>query len=86
MLNIIRRPGLRSTLKAVIVTVMLLLMLIPLSMIRSQVYEREVRADEAARDIIGGAGGSLEMVGPLLVLPYEVEVSEELDGKLRRYT
>ena len=85
MLNITRRPGLRSTIKAVIVTVMLLLMLIPLTMIRSLVYERELRADEAARDIIGGAGGSLEMVGPLLILPYEVDVSEELDGKLRHY-
>ena len=74
----------RTTLKAVIVTLMLLLMLIPLSMIRSQVNEREYRALEAGMEIIDGAGGSMEMVGPLLVMPYEVDVIEELDGQQRR--
>ncbi|MCK5735703.1 MAG: inner membrane CreD family protein, partial [Spirochaetaceae bacterium] len=85
MLKISRQPGLRSALKAIVVIMMLLLMLIPLSMIRSQVNDRELRADEAARGIIDGAGGSLEMIGPLLVIPYELEVSEKVDGELRQY-
>jgi len=85
MMKISRKPGLRSTLKASVVIVMLLLLLIPLSMIRSQVYEREMRADEAAQGVIEGAGGALDFTGPLLVMPYELEVSELVDGKVRRY-
>lgn len=85
MMKIARRPGLRTTFKAATVVVMLLLMLIPLSMIRSLVSEREYRALEAGIEIIDGAGGSLVFVGPLLVLPYEIEVLEEYDGQQRRH-
>lgn len=85
MLKISGKPGLRSTMKALVVIMILLLLLIPLSMIRSLVRERESRAYEAEMNIIDGAGGSLVLAGPLMVLPYELTVSEEVDGKTHRY-
>ena len=79
MLKISGKSGLRSTMKALVVILIILLLLIPLSMIRSLVRERESRAYEAEMNIIDGAGGSLVLAGPLMVLPYE------LDGKTHRY-
>ncbi len=64
--------------KALVVILIILLLLIPISMIRSLVRERDSRAYEAEMDIIYGAGGSLVLTGPLMILPYE------LDGKTQR--
>jgi inner membrane protein len=80
MLKIYGNSGLRSTVKALLVILIILLLLIPLSMIRSLVRERDSRAYEAEMDIIHGAGGELELTGPLMVLPYEITVFEEVDG------
>ncbi len=65
--------------KALVVILIILLLLIPLSMIRSLVGERDSRAYEAEMNIIYGAGGSLVLTGPLMVLPYEI------DGKIHSY-
>jgi len=84
MLSMIRRPGMRSTIKAITVVILLLLLLIPLALIGSLVDERDMRAQEAAMNIVDGAGGSLRLTGPILVLPYEREVLREVDGEWRR--
>jgi inner membrane protein len=75
------KPGVRSSLKALTITVLLLILLIPLGMIRSLVGEREMRARGVADEIIQGAGGVLDIVGPLLVLPYEKDSTEKRDGE-----
>ena len=68
-----RRPGLRSTMKALTVIILLLLLLIPLNMIKSVIWEREGRAASVSEEIIQGAGGRLVFRGPLAAIPYTVE-------------
>ncbi len=75
------KNGFKNGLKAAIIIVLLLLLLIPLGLIKSLVYERQGRARETQNEIIAGAGGSLEMVGPLLVLPFVEDVVEYRDGE-----
>lgn len=58
--------------KAAVIVVLLLLLLIPLNMIRQLVREREGRANETAQEIISGAGGELDLIGPILILPYDL--------------
>lgn len=66
------RLGLRSSMKAALIIVLLLLLLIPLGMIGDLVWERESRSDSAAAEIIGSAGGHLDIIGPVVILPYDV--------------
>lgn len=75
MRSIALRPGTGPLLKVLIIIAMLLLFLIPLSMTRSLVGERQSLARQAAEDIIDGAGGSLSFVGPLFVVPFEIPPS-----------
>ena len=66
------RQGVRSSFKAALIIVLLLLLLIPLGMIKNLVWERENRSDSAAAEIIGSAGGNLDVIGPVMILPYDV--------------
>jgi len=65
----------------VTVVILLLLLLIPLFMIRNLVTDRRALKTEAAERIIEEIGGELILVGPVLVLPYELEQIELRDGE-----
>ncbi len=74
------KEGVRSFAKAAIVIVLLLLLLIPLSMVKSLVWERELRSRDVEAEIIGSSGGGLDLVGPVLVLPYDLLKQTFRDG------
>ncbi|MBV6657456.1 MAG: cell envelope integrity protein CreD [Devosiaceae bacterium] len=62
-----------------------LALLIPASMIWLLVSEREERARDVAFDIAQTWGGAQTVVGPLIVVPYEIDVpaNDKDDGSLR---
>jgi inner membrane protein len=82
------RRGLKSspTLKLMIMGGLVLLLLIPLSMVGSLVYEREHRRDEAVREVAGMWGESQTLAGPLLTVPYRETQREVLDDGKERIT
>lgn len=57
--------------KIIVVAVLTLLMLIPVSMIRSLIEEREKSQQDVQDEISSKWGGSQKVTGPILVLPYE---------------
>ncbi len=59
-----------TTFKMVCVAVLILLLLIPLSMVRSVLRERLGRRNEAVSDITSSWGRDQKLVGPVLVVPY----------------
>ena len=69
--------------KPVLIFVLLLLMLIPLGFIKSILYDRETVKNEAEQSIMRPVGGSPEVQGILLSLPFKqsVEVQNE-NGKI----
>lgn len=52
------------------VAVLILLLLIPLSMVRSVLHERLGRRNEAVADITSSWGRDQKLVGPVLIVPY----------------
>ena len=56
------------------VAVLILLLLIPLSMVRSVLRERLGRRNEAVADITSSWGRDQKLVGPVLVVPYRYSV------------
>lgn len=58
--------------RAVIIAVLMLSLLIPLSMIRSVVGEREDRQSQVERTIAQSFAGPQRLTGPILVVPYVV--------------
>lgn len=56
--------------RLLLIGALLLALLIPAQMIRGVVQEREARRDEAAASIVDAWGGSQELVGPLLRVPF----------------
>ncbi len=66
------KPGFRSSMKAGTIIILLLLLLIPLGMIKSQIRERSGRSDSVTREIISGAGGKMDFLGPIIVFPYDI--------------
>jgi inner membrane protein len=52
------------------VVVLILLLLIPLSMVRSVMHERLGRRNEAVADITSSWGRDQKLVGPVLIVPY----------------
>ena len=81
MTNVLAKPGMRIGMKTLTIVVLLLLLLIPLGLIKSLVYERQSRAAATQNEIVEGAGGSLHIVGPLLLLPYVEDVIEYRDDE-----
>jgi len=63
-----------STFKLVFVGVLALLLLIPLSMVKSLLSERRARQAEAIRNITEAWGDSQTLTGPILVVPYRTPV------------
>ncbi|MEO1050860.1 MAG: cell envelope integrity protein CreD [Bacteroidota bacterium] len=58
------------TLKLVSIAVLTLLLLIPATMIKSLITERELYRDDATVDITSRWGGSQSVAGPILTVPY----------------
>ncbi|MGH8676318.1 MAG: inner membrane CreD family protein, partial [Burkholderiales bacterium] len=76
----------RSTaIKAAVTAVLALVLLIPVSMIRDLISERQARRNEAVGGIALGWGQRQMLSGPFLSIPYErtwVETTQEtVDGK-----
>jgi len=72
-------------LKVVFVVVLLLLFLIPLSMIRLIVNERQSRSLEAEEEIVSLWGGRQTISGPLIAVPYKKIIKEQTDkGETKR--
>jgi inner membrane protein len=80
----------RLGLKLVLVGVLLLLLLIPLSMLRGLVYERQERGREVAEEVAGASAGPQTIVGPLLLVEARRDVPVtrvvERDGVMRNET
>ena len=71
------------------VTALILLLLIPLTMIRSVLTERLKRRDEAVANITSSWGREQNLIGPVLIVPYRYEVKSWKDqpatgGKLEK--
>lgn len=66
-----------STIKMVVVGTLTLLLLIPLGMIRSLIYERQNTKNSAVSDITSKWGGEQTITGPCLVVPYSETVLED---------
>jgi len=70
------------TLKLMVMGGLVLLLLIPLSMVGSLVYERENRRDRAVHEVAAMWGEAQTLAGPLLTVPFREAVRETLaDGK-----
>jgi inner membrane protein len=64
--------------KMAFIGVLMLLLLIPVAMIRDLITEREERGAAAAREVSDKWGGSQQVVGPILTVPYRViELDDE---------
>ena len=59
---------------------LVLLLLIPLMMIRGTIQERQQYRDEAVRKVGASFGGRQVIGGPVLVVPYEEQVEEDVTG------
>ena len=72
--------GLRLGVKAAMVLALTLAILIPLMMIRGTIQERQQYRDEAVRKVGASFGGRQVIGGPVLVVPYEEQVEEDVTG------
>lgn len=63
-----------STFKLLFVGALALLLLIPLSMVKSLLSERRARRAEAIANITSSWGDSQTLIGPVLVIPYRIPV------------
>jgi len=71
--------------KIVLLVIITLLLLIPVTMIRSLVRERSYRADEAEKSIMEAWGSQLTLYGPVIRIPVvereEIRMKTEKDGE-----
>ncbi|MBN2050434.1 MAG: cell envelope integrity protein CreD [Spirochaetales bacterium] len=65
--------------KVVLIVLLVLFFLIPLSMIRVIVADRQYRSEEAKQEIMALWGGPQTMAGPLIAVPYRRTYSVETD-------
>jgi inner membrane protein len=72
------------TAKALLIGFIILLLLIPLSQLRSLVSERAALRDEAYAKVAQGWGGTLTIGGPVLIVPMERTVIEGQISKIVR--
>ncbi|MBW3566935.1 MAG: inner membrane CreD family protein [Proteobacteria bacterium] len=72
--------------KSISLALLVIVLMIPLSMVRSAIAERAEFRHEAQQDIATSWGGEQRLVGPLLVQKYEILVAKEAwDEKLDAY-
>ena len=67
----------RLWLKILMVAAMTIAILVPLSMVRGVIQERQARRAEAVADVAASYGGRQVLAGPVLVVPYSEEVREQ---------
>jgi len=71
------------TVKLVFIGILVLVLLIPSSLINNLISERASRQDEVIKEISYNFAGSQVIKGPVLVIPYNVQVNEvDKDGKI----
>ncbi|MFH0846085.1 MAG: cell envelope integrity protein CreD [Patescibacteria group bacterium] len=61
-----------TTLRVVLVGILALLLLIPVGMIKSVIFDRENNRDLAIQDITSKWGGEQTIAGPVLTVPYDL--------------
>ncbi|MDO5664982.1 MAG: cell envelope integrity protein CreD [Bacteroidia bacterium] len=66
-----------TTIKVVVVGILILLLLIPLSMIESMIRERRSTKQSAINDVTSKWGGEQTVTGPCLVIPYAETIIED---------
>lgn len=71
------------TIKFIVVGIIILLLLIPKSMVRSLIYERKSRQTEVEREISNSWSENQVISGPVLSIPYMVSYQDE-EGKTHR--
>lgn len=72
--------------KACVVGFLALALLVPLALIQGQVHDRAAYRDQAAASIATSWTGGQTLVGPLLVVPYTVQVEKEVwDRETEKY-
>jgi inner membrane protein len=65
-----------ATFKAIIIAVLILMMLIPVSMIRNLIVERELTGETVAYEIGSKWGNRQTLTGPVICVPYRYNVNE----------
>lgn len=68
-------------LKLITITILILLLLIPTSMIKSIINERELLSEEARREVSSKWANSQQLTGPILTVPLYFEEEEIVDDK-----
>ncbi|HOZ24695.1 MAG TPA: inner membrane CreD family protein, partial [Thermomonas sp.] len=72
----------RLAFKAIMVVVLTLAILVPLTMVRGTINERQAYREEAVEAVAQSYARAQGMAGPVLVVPYSEEVElEETDAK-----
>ena len=80
-------PGVGVALKIVVIIILLLILLIPLDIMKSILYERQVKATEVNQEIITGVGGPFHLFGPIIVRPWQKQVETiDKDGLIKKTT
>jgi inner membrane protein involved in colicin E2 resistance len=69
------------TLKAVMIGVIVVLLVIPLAMLRGLVSERAALREQAYTRVAEGWGGNVVLGGPMLVVPVQQTMIENVNGK-----
>ena len=76
-------------LKLAVITFLMLLLLVPASMIKSVIYEREILNEQASSEVSSKWGNSQTINGPVMTIPliYEYQEKEKTDGdeKIKTY-
>jgi inner membrane protein len=72
--------------KGFIIGFIALIMLIPMLYVKSLIFEREKRQQEAAHEITGKWAGSQNMIGPVIAVPFWKTVETVEDTVRKTYT
>ena len=64
------------TVKLMFIGILILVLLIPSSMINNLIDERAERQQEVIKDVSYNFAGSQMIKGPVLVIPYKIQVNE----------
>ena len=72
------------TLKLITITILMLLLLIPTSMIKSVIHEREYLSEQTSVEVSSKWAESQQINGPVLTIPILYEYEEEIDDKKKK--
>ena len=66
--------------KAILITILVLMLMIPTSMIMHIIYERQQRQDESTEEVSAKWGNSQIVTGPVLIIPYVSKPGETVNA------